>query len=59
MSALGNDRFALKILSGYYVQFEIKDKEVTQLIFQQPNGNFAAKEKIIYRYPYEHSYQKS
>lgn len=45
MSALGNDRFALKILSGYYVQFEIKDKEVTQLIFQQPNGNFAAKRK--------------
>lgn len=45
MSALGNDRFALKIASGYYVQFEIKDKEVTQLTFQQPNGNFVAKRK--------------
>jgi len=45
MSALGNDRFALKVLSGYFVQFDVKDKEVTQLIFQQPNGNFAAKRK--------------
>lgn len=45
MSAIGNDRFALKIAPGYYVQFEIKDKEVTQLTFQQPNGNFVAKRK--------------
>ncbi len=45
MSALGNDRFALKIAQGYYVQFEVKDKEVTQLTFQQPNGNFVAKRK--------------
>lgn len=45
MSAMGNDKFALKILPGYYVQFEVKDKEVTQLTFQQPNGNFVAKRK--------------
>lgn len=45
MSALGNDRFALKIASGYYVQFEVKDNDVTQLTFQQPNGNFVAKRK--------------
>jgi CubicO group peptidase (beta-lactamase class C family) len=45
MSAMGNDRFALKIAAGYYVQFEVKDKEVTQLTFQQPNGNFVAKRK--------------
>lgn len=43
MSSLGSDRFSLKILPGYYVQFELKDKEVTQLTFQQPNGNFVAK----------------
>ncbi|MFW2478095.1 MAG: serine hydrolase [Sediminibacterium sp.] len=45
LSALGNDRFGLKILPGYYVQFEVKDTEVTQLTFQQPNGNFVAKRK--------------
>ncbi len=45
MSAMGSDRFALKIAPGYYVQFEIKDKEVIQLTFQQPNGNFVAKRK--------------
>lgn len=45
MSALGNNRFALKIAPGYYVQFDIKDKEVTQLTLQQPNGNFVAKRK--------------
>lgn len=45
LSALGNDRFGLKILPGYYVQFDVKENEVTQLTFQQPNGNFAAKRK--------------
>lgn len=45
MSAMGNDRFALKIAPGYYVQFEIVGNEVTQLTFQQPNGNFVAKRK--------------
>lgn len=40
------DRFGLKILSGYYVKFAVNEKgEVTDLTFQQPNGNFKAVRK--------------
>lgn len=45
MVTLGNDKFALKIAQGYYVQFDVKDDQVTQLTFIQPNGNFIAKRK--------------
>lgn len=45
MVTLGNDKFALKIAQGYYVQFDVTGNEVTQLTFIQPNGNFAAKRK--------------
>ena len=46
LAPTGNDRFALKILSGYYVQFTVTDKgEVTDMTFIQPNGNFKAKRK--------------
>lgn len=45
MVTLGNDKFALKIAQGYYVQFDVKDDQVTQLTFIQPNGNFVAKRK--------------
>jgi hypothetical protein len=40
------DKFSLKILNGYFVQFEINDKAVsTGLTFIQPNGNFKATKK--------------
>jgi len=43
---LGNDKFAIKVAAGYYVQFELNDKqETTALTFMQPNGNFKAKKK--------------
>ncbi len=44
--ALGNHKFGLKIAPGYYVQFELNEKEeTTALTFQQPEGNFKAKKK--------------
>ncbi len=47
LSPIEKDKFALKIISGYYVKFGINDKgEVTDVIFQQPNGNFKAIRKI-------------
>jgi CubicO group peptidase (beta-lactamase class C family) len=44
--ALGNDKFSIKILSGYSVQFE-KDAngEIITASFIQPNGTFKAKKK--------------
>jgi hypothetical protein len=40
------DKFALKVLSGYFVQFALNDKnQVTGLTFIQPNGNFKAVRK--------------
>ena len=40
------DKFALKVLSGYFVQFALNDKnQVTGLTFIQPNGNFQAVKK--------------
>lgn len=43
---IGNDRFAIKNLSGYHVQF-VRDEngKITEMIAQQPNGNFSAKKK--------------
>ncbi len=44
--AVEKDKFSLKILNGYFVQFEINDKAVsTGLTFIQPNGNFKATKK--------------
>ncbi|MBS1578614.1 MAG: serine hydrolase [Bacteroidetes bacterium] len=37
--------FALKILNGYFVEFNIEKEVVTSLTFKQPNGNFKAKKK--------------
>lgn len=37
--------FALKILNGYFVEFNIEKDIVTSLTFKQPNGNFKAKKK--------------
>lgn len=37
------DKFGLKAAAGYFIQFTIDDKgKVTELTFQQPNGNFKA-----------------
>jgi hypothetical protein len=46
LSSIETDRFALKIVSGYYVKFAVNDSgEVTDVTFQQPNGNFKATRK--------------
>jgi CubicO group peptidase (beta-lactamase class C family) len=37
---VGNDRFTLKILPGYSVQFANTNGSVAALTFEQPNGNF-------------------
>jgi len=43
---LGNDKFSLKILKGYYLQFDPAGaQKITGATFMQPNGNFAAKKK--------------
>ncbi len=40
------DKFGLKMLSGYFIQFSVDDKnKVTDLLFIQPNGNFKAIKK--------------
>lgn len=40
------DKFALKILSGYFIRFTVNEKnKVTGLTFIQPNGNFNAVKK--------------
>jgi CubicO group peptidase (beta-lactamase class C family) len=40
------DKFGLKVLSGYFIQFNVDDKnKVTDLTFIQPNGNFKAVKK--------------
>ena len=40
------NKFALKVISGYYVQFDTNEKEeISGLTFLQPNGNFKAKKK--------------
>lgn len=42
----GDDKFDLKILKGYSVQFEKADNgEITAVSFVQPNGTFKAKRK--------------
>ncbi|MEI2710883.1 MAG: serine hydrolase [Chitinophagaceae bacterium] len=44
--ANGNNKFAIKVAAGFYVQFEVNDKGETQsLTFMQPNGNFKAVKK--------------
>ncbi|HUQ96207.1 MAG TPA: serine hydrolase [Chitinophagaceae bacterium] len=40
------DKFGIKVLPGYFVQFTVNDKGlVTDATFQQPNGNFKATKK--------------
>ena len=46
MVALGNDKFALKVLSGYYLQFgPAGAAKITEATFIQPNGSFKAVRK--------------
>lgn len=43
---IDKDKFGLKVISGYYIQFSVNDKnKVTDLTFIQPNGNFKAAKK--------------
>ncbi len=40
------DKFGLKVLSGFFIQFSVDDKnKVNDLTFIQPNGNFKAVKK--------------
>ena len=42
--ALGDNKFAIKALTGFFLQFAVDAKnKVSQVTFIQPNGNFAAK----------------
>jgi hypothetical protein len=44
--ANGNNKFAIKVAAGFYIQFEVNEKGETQsLTFMQPNGNFKAVKK--------------
>ena len=43
---VANDKFGLKILQGYFIQFTVNaNDKVTDLTFIQPNGNFKAVKK--------------
>ena len=43
---VGKDKFAIKVLSGYFLQFDVNENnKVTTLTFMQPNGNFKATKK--------------
>ena len=46
MVPVGNDKFAVKILSGYYLQFgPVGAAKITEATFIQPNGSFKATRK--------------
>ena len=46
LAAVEKDKFGLKTVSGYFVQFNLDEKgNVKELTFIQPNGNFTAKRK--------------
>jgi hypothetical protein len=43
---MGNDKFSIKNLSGYYLQFGPPgEAKITEATFIQPNGSFKAKRK--------------
>ncbi|HTE01041.1 MAG TPA: serine hydrolase [Mucilaginibacter sp.] len=43
---MGNDKFGLKVLSGYYLQFgPPASAKITEATFIQPNGSYKAKKK--------------
>jgi hypothetical protein len=46
LAATGKNKFNLKVLKGYSVEFEENDKGlITAVSFIQPNGTFKAKKK--------------
>lgn len=46
LAAIEKDKFGLKTVSGYFVQFNLDEKgNVKELTFIQPNGNSTAKRK--------------
>ncbi|MBI1767805.1 MAG: DUF3471 domain-containing protein [Bacteroidetes bacterium] len=45
LAYLGNDKFSIKILSGYKVELEQSGGSITGCAFVQPNGTFKAKKK--------------
>jgi hypothetical protein len=45
LSYLGNDKFAIKTLSGYKVEFQQEGGAIVGCAFVQPNGTFKAKKK--------------
>jgi len=42
---LGNDKFSIKGLSGYKVEFENNGGKISACSFVQPNGTYKAKRK--------------
>ena len=40
-----DNRFELKELSGFFVEFDFEKEEIQSLTFHQPNGTFVAKRK--------------
>ena len=47
LAFIGKDKFSLKKLSGYSIQFDLSDNgEATAMTLMQPNGNFKATRKM-------------
>lgn len=45
LNNVAENKFALKVAAGFYVQFEVVDGKTKSLTFLQPNGNFKANKK--------------
>lgn len=45
LNNVAENKFALKVAAGYYVQFEVVEGKTKSLTFLQPNGNFKAVKK--------------
>ena len=43
--ATSEDRFSIKNLDGFKIEFVKSGQVIQEAIFQQPNGNFKAKKK--------------
>ncbi len=47
LAPTGEHRFAIRSLSGYYLEFETSDSgNVNAVLFQQPNGRFRAEKQV-------------
>ncbi len=45
LQALGQDKFSIKGLDGFVVEFRVTDGKAKEAVFRQPNGVFTAKRK--------------